>query len=75
MSKQQKTIDLRSIAFQKPNAIPQIVKYKGKKATIETIQPKKVYGFDYKKPTRDTTKTSNKSPLGRSTLNKTPLKG
>jgi hypothetical protein len=58
MKKQQKTVNLRGIAFQKANAVPLIVKYKGKKSMKETIQPKKVYGFDYKKATKDTGKTN-----------------
>jgi hypothetical protein len=49
VSKQQKTIDLRNIADNKPKAAALLTRYKGTKVMAQDlIQSKKVYGFNIK---------------------------
>lgn len=85
LSKQQKTVDLRNIGTGKPHPAPQVIKYKGKKALAqETIQTRKIYGFNVKDDRKNennrskspimTSRTPVKSNLNKSTINRTPTK-
>jgi hypothetical protein len=86
LNKQEKTIDLRSIGS-KQNTTPQVIKYKGNKLIAqETIQTKKVYGFNVKddpkkkennrskSPINVSNRTPVKSNINKSTVNRTPTK-
>lgn len=85
LSKQEKTVDLRNIGTSKPNPVPQVIKYKGKKVLAqETIQTRKIYGFNVKDDKKNennrskspimTNRTPVKSNLNKSTINRTPTK-
>lgn len=77
MSKQTRTVDLRNLGFMPPKEQPGIIKYKGKKVIGEdTIQTKKVYGFNLRTDKdKDKDKTPNKFNKTPTKFNKTPVKG
>lgn len=78
MTKQKKTIDLRNLGSMQPKEQPGIIKYKEKKVIGEdTIQTKKVYGFNLKSEkdkAKDKTPTKY-NPKTPTKFNRTPTKG